>query len=338
MEKKYNAVVVGCGAIGPVHAQVLQHCEGAQLYGVCDILPERAEYLAKQQGCKVFAKFEMVLADKAVDVVHICTPHYLHMPMAIEAGQWGKHLVIEKPMAMNRKEADKLQRHLSASSTKACCILQNRYTPCVEAMKQEIDSGKYGAVKGGRGLLTWQRTAEYYQSASWRGRWATEGGGLLINQAVHLLDLLTYLGGKCHHIQGNIANRTLQGIIEVEDTAEATLYTEAGSLLHFFATNGYCDNTPFDVEIVLEKATLRFMDGKLFLRQNGETEEIVSNQSPAVGKTYWGNGHWKLIQNFYWALQGKKFPYTGVKEGAEAVCLVDAIYQSAKEKKPIYLL
>lgn len=335
MEKNKGAVVVGCGAVGPVHAQVIQECEGARLAGVCDIVSERAQRLAEEHGCKVYDSYTQVLMDAEVDAVHLCTPHYLHAPMAREAVKHGKHIVIEKPFAMNLKEAEALGAELLAQQVKVCCILQNRYTPCIQKMKEMIDSGAYGAVKGGRGLLTWQRTPEYYRSEAWRGRWDTEGGGLLINQAVHLLDLMTYLGGECADLSGTIANRTLQDVIEVEDTAEATLYTKTGQILHFFATNGYCANTPFDLEIILENAALRFQDNKLYLHQEDRTEEIATNKVTQKGKAYWGNGHWNLIQAFYHALHGEADTYTSIADGIAAVRLVDGIYRSAKTGKHV---
>lgn len=337
MEKNKRAVVVGCGAIGPVHAQMLYECQGAQLLGVCDIVGERTQNLAAEYHCKTYDSYAQVLADPEVDVVHICTPHYLHAPMAREAARHGKHLVIEKPFAMNREEAEALGAELSVQQVKICCVLQNRYTPCMQKMKEIVDSGDYGAVMGGRGLLTWQRTADYYRSGAWRGRWETEGGGLLINQAVHLLDLLTYVGGECASLVGTIANRTLQDVIEVEDTAEATLYTKKGKILHFFATNGYCANTPFDLEIVLEKAMLRFQNNKLYLQQGDTVEEVASNKSTQTGKAYWGNGHRNLIQAFYRALQGESDDYTSIAQGVAAVRLVDGIYQSAKTGKRVTL-
>ena len=221
---KANAVVVGCGAIGPVHAGVLSDCPDAVLYGVCDIQPDRADALAAKYGCKAYYDFDAVVCDPDVDVVHLCTPHYLHAPMAVEAARRGKHVVMEKPFAMNNREAAEAAEHIRESGVKLCAVLQNRYTPCIVKAKELIDGGTYGKVLGAKGLLTWHRPPEYYASGEWRGKWATEGGGLVINQAVHLLDLLTYLGGSCEAICASMDNRTLQGVIEVEDTAEATLY------------------------------------------------------------------------------------------------------------------
>lgn len=337
MKNQHQAVVIGCGAIGPIHAEALSRCEYANLYGVCDIDRTRADVLAKQYGCRTYYDAEEVFCDPHVDAVHICTPHYLHASMCLRAAQSGKQLVVEKPFALNNAEADEVNIQLTRADIAVCCILQNRFAGSIIEAKRRIQSGMYGDVMGAKGILTWQRTPEYYHSADWRGKWDTEGGGLIINQAVHLLDLLTYLAGSCNSMRASIHNRTLQGVIEVEDTAEATLYRNGKAFIQFYATNGYCENSPFDLEIRMQRATLKYTHNRLFEITDSGMTELCSNDSAVLGKDYWGNGHARLIHNFYASLSGLPQPYTTLADGIHGVRLVDALYQSAKTGKEMQI-
>lgn len=325
-----NAVIIGCGAIGPVHAAAIAEAEDVHLYGVCDIIESRAVQLAEQYGCKAFADFNQVLADDKADSVHICTPHYLHAPMAIAAAEAGKHVVLEKPVALNVDQARGIGQAVEKAGVRCCVILQNRCNPSVETAKAWIEAGKLGRLLGLKGFLTWKRTPEYYQAAEWRGKWATEGGGLLINQAVHMLDMLYHLGGEIDAVKGSIDTRVLQDVIEVEDTADATLFYKDGKIGLFFATNGYFGNTPFFIEMHFENGLLRYMDDQLILKTEEKEEVLASDKAAAIGKSYWGRGHAKLINSFYRSLALGTKEYTDLADAAYSMGLLDAIYVSAK--------
>lgn len=325
-----NAVIIGCGAIGPIHAAAIAEAEDVHLYGVCDIIEERADLLSEQYGCKSFTDLAQVLADEQVDSVHICTPHYLHAPMAVQAARAGKHIVLEKPVALNVEEARGISRAVEEAGVRCCVILQNRFNPSVEAAKQWIEEGSLGRMLGIKGFLTWRRTPEYYQAAEWRGKWATEGGGLLINQAVHMLDMLYHLGGPVAQVKSTIDTRVLQDVIEVEDTADATLFYEDGKIGLFFATNGYFGNTPFFIEMHFEKGLLRYMDDQLVLKAENREEVLASDTSASIGKSYWGRGHAKLIDGYYRSFVTGGKEYTDLSDAAASMGLLDAIYASAR--------
>lgn len=331
-----NAVIIGCGAIGPVHAEAVKNSDATHLYGVCDILSERAEALAQRYGCRVFTSYAQVLADEAVHSVHICTPHHLHAEMAVQAASHGKQIVLEKPVAMNVPEARVVNDAVRTAGVSCCAILQNRLNPCIEAAKSLIDERTYGELLGIKGFLTWRRTAEYYGSADWRGKWATEGGGLLINQAVHMLDLLYYLGGEVMAVKGHIDTRALQEVIEVEDTAEATFYYRDGKRGWFYATNGYSEDSPFFLEIHLEHGVLRYIDNKLILKSHGEeqllADDLHSSKS-MVGKAYWGSGHARLIDQFYQSLAGPPASYSTLQDASYSMGILDAIYASSRNDR-----
>ncbi|MCL2213143.1 MAG: Gfo/Idh/MocA family oxidoreductase [Oscillospiraceae bacterium] len=325
---KFKAVIIGCGAIAPVHAAAIRASEHAMLYGVCDIIPERMEAISagggQPQGSPLrFPTLTAVLADPAVDAVHICTPHHLHRDMILACEQAGKAVVIEKPVAISLDELTSLQ----SLSVPAMTVLQNRYNSAIQRAKELIHSGEMGKVIGIRGSVYWMRDAAYYASGDWRGKWATEGGGVVINQAIHTLDLLDYLGGGARSIKGSMDTRALGDCIEVEDTAEATLYFDGGVRGHFFATNANHNNAPIEITISLEHGTLNYRGGKLF---DGDWNLLESDKSSTGGESYWGASHRVVIGNFYASLAGKSATYPTLHGGLRATELALALYQSAR--------
>jgi predicted dehydrogenase len=292
-----GTVIVGAGEISPNHiAPVLKY---AGLYGICDIIRERADVVAEKYGCRAFYDFSDVLKDENVTAVHICTPHYLHFPMAKAAAEAGKQIVLEKPAVMSLDEYRELSGILNKTSVKCMVVLQNRYNPCVLYIKNQADELRLGKLLGLKGILTWLRDAEYYASGEWRGKYSTEGGGLVINQAPHILDLLSLFGGEIESIKGASFNHTLENVIEVEDTAEAVITFTSGVRAFFYGTNGYCHNSAMDIEFVYENGVLRYDSHRLVLNNNGGTRILAEDVTPEGEKSYWGSGHDDIIRQFY---------------------------------------
>ncbi|MBR2472135.1 MAG: Gfo/Idh/MocA family oxidoreductase [Clostridia bacterium] len=333
MKNYLNAVIIGCGAISKVHAAAINTSEFAKLYGVCDTDKAKLDTAVETYGCKGYNSIEEVLADENVDVVHICTPHYLHAPMLEASVKAGKKVVVEKPMTMNFDEYRHAYDVVKEYNGTVCSIIQNRFNPCIVKIKEMIENGKYGKVMGLRGILTWKRDAKYYASGQWRGKWDTEGGGVVINQALHTIDLLCYLGKKPQSVKANYDNRSLQGIIEVEDTAEALIRMEDGVNALFYATNAYCRDSCYDLEVVLENAYLKYMLNNLYLIENGEMTLLESDKMEVCGKSCWGGGHATVIGNFYSNLTGHGGKYTPFESAEEYIGVFDALYKSAKSHK-----
>lgn len=288
-----NTCIIGYGAIGPIHAAALNRTENARFYAVCDISKERLSDCRREYDVKCFESFDDVLKCNDIDTVHICTPHYLHFDMIRKAIAAGKEVVAEKPVTMKKSEFDLLKNMPQAD--KICVVLQNRYNPPIVKLREIVQSGEFGEIKAIRGIVTWNRTAEYYKSGSWRGKWATEGGGVLINQAVHTLDLMTYLAGEVSQLRANSMNYSLENDIEVEDTFVSYMNFKNGANGIFLATNAYSANTPPEIEIVFEKKVVYYVYGKLIV--DGET--LALNSKPHMGKDYWGCGHEVMIKNYY---------------------------------------
>ncbi len=313
-----NVCVVGYGAIGPVHASAIAHTESARLYAVCDADPERAARCVQEYGVKDYRDYDEMLLDPLVDAVHICTPHYLHFSMIRKALAAGKQVVTEKPITMTRQEYRELLTLPGAEGV--CCVLQNRLNPCVREMKRIADSGELGKILTARGLLTWNKDMNYYGHDAWRGKWATEGGGVLINQAVHTMDLFLYITGKVQAVRAQMNNFDLPEI-EVEDTLAAFMRLSGGGRGVFFASNAYGVNSTPMFEVVFEKGTLHYEGRKLFR----DGEKIEEDDQPVLGKGYWGKGHEGLIKDFY--DRGVYFSLEDVQPTMECAF---AMYDSAK--------
>ncbi|MBR5219322.1 MAG: Gfo/Idh/MocA family oxidoreductase, partial [Clostridia bacterium] len=220
-----NVCIVGYGSIGPTHAAAIEKTENAKFYAVCDNNPKRIDFCKKQYNVKSFSDFDEMILDTNIDSVHICTPHYLHFEMIKKALKAGKTVVCEKPVTMTRAEFNELLTLEGAD--RVCVSLQNRFNPCFQKLREIIEKGELGNIKAVKGIVTWYRTPDYYLADKWRGKWATEGGGVIINQAIHLLDYLCLIGGKPEAVAANIMNFDLPEI-EVEDSCAAHISFKNG--------------------------------------------------------------------------------------------------------------
>ncbi len=328
----FNAAIVGYGNIGPTHAAGLKTAEFADLSVICDVLSERADKGAAAYGCRAVYDFDAVLQDESVDVVHVCTPHYLHKSMAVKALAAGKHVVLEKPLSMNKRELRELAEAAEQSDKKVCVMFQNRKNNAVRVLKELTDSEKYGRLTAVSGFMTWNRDEAYYAQDAWRGKWVTEGGGVLINQAVHLLDLMGYIGGKIESVKASISTKRLTGIVEVEDTADALLFYENGMRGCFYATNAYSTTTPFQLTAEFEQARIRYSDNFLYEIKNGEAPRVIAgNDMNTPGKSCWGSGHALVIDEFYNALENGTDDYMAFRTGVDTSNLLFSMYESAKD-------
>lgn len=334
--KPLGVAVIGCGAISSVHLKAVSANPSAQLLAVVDIDAALAEKTAQQYGSSFYTDHHEMLKRDDIDVVHICTGHYLHAPMAVDALRAGKHVLTEKPMAENKAAAQTMLDAAEANpDVQLGVIFQNRYNPASIIMKKYAESEELGKLICMKGLVTWFRGAGYY-ATEWKGKWATEGGGVLINQAIHTLDLLSWLGGEVASVKGTISTDSLESVIEVEDTAHAHLVFENGTTAIFYATNAYRTNSPVEVEMIFEKGKLYLRGDILVLEQNG-TQTVLSE--PVVNdlgeKSYWGVSHGAQIADFYDHIQaGKPFWLNG-PEGYKAFRLVMDIYESSRTGKRI---
>lgn len=315
-----KSVIVGLGVIGNVHYNVLKNI-GTPAVAVCDC---DAEKISGLTDVECYTDYIKMLDSVKPDVVHICTPHYLHEQMIIDALERGVNVLCEKPLCIS---LDGIERILSAEKNSKAILgvcHQNRYNPENVFLKDYLKDKK---VVSGYGTVVWHRDNEYYSKDEWRGKWKTEGGGVLINQALHTFDLMQWLVGFPDTVTASISNLTLKGDIEVEETASVICSGKAG--FSFFATNGSSASFPVTVTIKTEDETISVLPGKVIT--GSKVYEFKENDK-VLGKACYGVGHQGLIQDFYDCVKtGRKFAIDG-KEASKVIKLILASYESKGEK------
>ena len=331
-----KVAVIGCGNVSVMHFNALRDNPDTEIIAVADIKPERADQKAAEFGAKAYYDFDTLLENEAPDCIHICTPHYLHTPMAVKALSKGINVLLEKPCSVSMEEIEELRNAEKTSGKQLGICFQNRYNSCVREAKRIIDSEEMGKVKAVRAFVTWMRDEKYY-SDDWHGTLDKECGGVMINQSIHTMDLVQYLGGKCKKVTAHVSTDKFGGIIEVEDTANVLLELENGITAVFYATLAYAENSDVFIEITLENGKLRLEGEKLYsFEKDGKFTEITGRTDAVYhGQRYWGSGHSVLINDFYNCLKtGDKFEINAV-EGGRAAMIVAACYESSNSGKPI---
>src|SRR6478609_4807260 len=190
-----RAAVIGCGDISVVHTAAIAEAPDAELVAVCDRDPDRLANATDAYGVPGFADHNTMLDQVRPDVVHICTSHDQHVPVAIDCLARGVHVIMEKPLAHTLADGERLVAAAEQSQAKIAVCFQNRYNTTAAAMHQRLSTGELGRVLGAAATVCWHRTPDYYRSRPWRGTWAGSGGGVLMNQAIHTIDLLQWLLG-----------------------------------------------------------------------------------------------------------------------------------------------
>jgi len=336
--RKLRAAVVGLGGVSPMHTKSLISLE-IPITAICDKNTEVVNTAAKELNAVSYTCYTEMLNAGGFDVLHICLPHFLHAPVAIAALSKGFHVLTEKPMATTIEDAEKMISAAKENGVYLGVIFQNRYSLGAQLIKETLTSGELGAVKGGWIRVTWHRSGDYYALSDWRGKWETEGGGVLINQSIHSFDMMNYFLGNPTYVDASIANRAHPSI-DVEDVAEGVI-TYDKIPISFFVNTYHPYDAPASIEIICEHgkaslfgedAEISFHDGKK--KTAGPDREIQQQLSM---KSYWGVSHVKQIQDFYLSLEtGKPLAIDG-EQGLRTQRLINGIYESAKSGKKVTL-
>ena len=336
--------IIGCGVIGPVHAAALAELPDARLVGVCDIRRERAEQVAAEYHVPFLSTdYLALLARPDIDAVCICTPHYLHAEMAVAAAQAGKHVFCEKPMAIDPADMTAMIVAAERAGVQLGICFQHRFDPVAMQLKVLVDSGKFGQLLLGGAHCRCVRNEAYYRSETWRGTWAQEGGGVLINQAIHTIDLLLWLFGEATSVYGQYATLRWGETIEVEDTATGVISFRGGAQGHIAATSASnLDwNTRLHIYGTAGSAVVNtgYPDEFTFIQLSEEIAAVANAEpvTPLVGKACYGTSHQQALQSFTAAvLSGQPFPIPG-QQARHAAEVVLALYRSAREGRPVAL-
>lgn len=327
MSKQFRVAIIGCGSIAAMHLACLKKLASVDVVATVDVKLARAASLASQVGAKAYTDYIDMLETEKPDVVHLCTPHYLHAAMAIEAAERGVAIFTEKPPAMNRKQWKQLE--LAADLVPLGICLQNRYNENVMTALKRLRANDFGAIRGLRASVYWSRDASYYAD-DWHGTWALEGGGALINQSIHTLDLMQlFMAEAFTSVQATMWNHSLSDVIEVEDTMHAYIRYGAKPAF-FFATNAYSTNAPIMIELDCEQARVVLDGSQLDIHWNDRESEQTSlaEAADSVFRDYWGKGHAQCIADFYAALSEQKEVPIAVSDVQETMDLVFSIYEA----------
>ncbi len=329
--------VIGCGRIASVYKDVFTALyPAAQPVFAVDKIPQRAEeFAASFPGCKASANIEDMLAAKP-DIVHVLTPHFLHKQHAIQSLQAGCHVLTEKPIATTLPDA-----HAMAAAAKKCgkqlgVIFQNRYIEGIQQAKKLIQQGHFGRLTGAWSMLNWWRPPSYYD-CDWKGSWAKEGGGVVIDQAIHSLDLVRYLMGcEVSAVRSAMDRRVLTNI-EVEDVASAAITFENGALYSFFACNYYTSNSPIQIEISGEKGRFHLQGETVTIELENQPTQIIAPAplENAPRPSYWGQAHYQQIEKFYAAIREDTPVPVSPEDATKTLRLVLDIYAGSGKQSPL---
>ena len=212
--------IIGCGNIFTMHSTSVAHLPCAKLVGVCDIKKDRADKAAAKYNCKAYYDYKDLIKKELIDVVHICVPHYLHPIISRYALEQGVNVLCEKPMAIKMEDALYNVALAEKQNLKYGVIFQCRFNDSAKLVKETLESGKLGKIISARVVLTWCKPDSYYSLSDWKGTWDKEGGGVVIDQAIHSLDLANwFINDEPISVQAHLCNRG-HSIMEVDDTGE----------------------------------------------------------------------------------------------------------------------
>lgn len=319
-----RTAVIGCGDISRLHFKGLADL-GAEVVAVCDTDPTRlAEAVPELDPVRVGDHRELLAMD-GLDVVHVTTPHNQHVPVAVDFLEAGIPVLTEKPIAASLAEADRLVETARRTGTKNGVCYQNRYNAQSQAAKEIIESGRYGTVVGASASVLWHRTREYYLDRPWRGSKEGSGGGVLINQAIHTIDMLQWLVGDVTEVTGSAGTYGLGDVIEVEDTATVAMTHGNGVQSILTATNLNRHNAPVTVDIETEGALLTMAQDLTVTLPDGTTETIEGAPRASGPRSYWGNSHGQLIKEFHDQLDDPEPFWIDVAEGYKSLWILKQV-------------
>ena len=331
-----NFAILGCGRIASRHADAIWARGDSRLVAVCDSGEERASRMASQYGAEAYTSYERMLERPDVDVVCICTPSGLHAAGGIAAARAGKHVIVEKPMALTLADADILEKTCREMGVKLTVVLQNRYNAPMKRLREAVDAGKLGKLLLATVTVRWYRPQEYYSGDDWHGTWAMDGGALM-NQAIHHIDALQWMMGEPESVFAYTA--TLAHRIEAEDTGVGVVRFRSGSLGSIEgSTITYPANIEGSLAIFGEKGSIKIggnsLDRIAFWKVEGEVEheaEILRRQEldPPPSRYL---SHSIVLEDMVRAIREDREPATNGREGRKSLALVLALYESARER------
>jgi predicted dehydrogenase len=343
--------IVGAGMISEFHAVALRAVTGAKLSAIYARDAAKGAEFAAKHGCAAYSDYEAFLAHPGLAAVSICTPSGAHLEPAMTAMAAGKHVICEKPLEVTPARVDAMIAAAAKNRVLLSGIFQRRFNPSTAVLKEALDAGRFGRIALAEASIKWWRTQEYYDSGKWRGTWALDGGGALMNQGIHTIDLLLHLMGPVKRLSASVGLIAHERI-EVEDSAVAILEFASGAKGVVQATTACWSKKghPAEIQIGGDAGSVIMTDDKFrhweFRDETAADEGIrqrfgLNSTSAGVGaadpKAIDASWHARNLQDFCDAIRLGQPPFVDGHEGRRAVELIDAIYRSAKSGQAVEL-
>lgn len=344
--RPFGFAIAGTGAIARVHRDAIANIPGAKLVAVWSRTAERAEAFAAESGCEVEPSLEHLAGRDDVDAIIVTTASGFHLEPALAAAKAGKHILVEKPLEVTTERCDAMIEAAREHNVKLGCIFQSRFAPVNRKVQEAAAAGQFGRLVLGDAYVKWYRSQEYYAQGAWRGTWKLDGGGALMNQAIHQVDLLQWIMGPVKWVSAQTDTLAREGI-EVEDTAAAVLRFESGAIGVIEATTSIYPGYPKRLEIHGSAGGAVVVDDVL---TEWATEGASEEENRKVLEEFGGGErtgtfadpmalsfqrHKAQIEEFMEAVtKGTPLTVDG-EEGRKSVALIEAIYKSARTGEPV---
>lgn len=346
MAATLNVGIIGCGVIAKTHAAALAAIPEVNLTAVCDIDPARAQAIAGEFGAgRVFTDYDAMLTSGVVDAVCVCSPHPTHAAIVIAAAAAGVHVLVEKPISQNLAEADAMIEAAAAAGIFFGGIFQRRFWPAAQRLRQAIDDGKLGRLTMAECQIRIWRPREYFDRDDWRGKWATEGGGALMNQGIHVVDLMQWYMGPVVEIYARYGTLQHAEYIDVEDTVVATVVFANGALGTIQAATTISPDLGFRVAVhgdshayasIWEQpeGTEAEVDIWTIAGEAEHNDLLASGRHTVPG---FPGFHQRQIEEFVQAVLAGREPAVTGAAARNALEIILAIYESSRTGRPVTL-
>lgn len=338
--EKLGFGIIGCGFIGMLHGQVISALENGYLEAVADSDFEKGEEATRRWGCKWYSDYREMLKDPKVNVVSICLPSGMHSQVAIEAARAGKHVMCEKPIDIQVERAREMVDVCRECGVELGVVMQHRFDKPVIVLKNMLEKGKLGKLLWGASRTIWYRDDEYF-SNPWRGTWQFDGGGALMNQSIHYIDLLLYIFGKAKNVSGK-CGKLLHSQIETEDVGIGTIEFENGCLGTIEGTTAAYPGLYAELLVFAEKGTVIIRnDELLFYRMQEESNEFRMLLNPEKANSLHqdaaitADSHKRQYEDFVRAIKEKRKPGVTGEDALESLKVIKAIYQSSVNHREV---
>lgn len=345
MSRQWRVAVIGSGTVGGWHVRIIPKVAGCQLVAVCDVQSIKAKAAVEKYelaGVPTYSSAEEMYAKETIDAVHICTPSGDHLAPALDAMRRGKSVVVEKPLEIHVDRIDQMIVEAKKHGVRLAGIFQNRWNEANRAIKAAVDDGRFGRLAWAGSFTPWYRPDKYYDEGGWRGTWKLDGGGAVMNQGVHQVDLLQWIVGPIKTVSAFASSR-IHAKIEVEDTLTCALQFHSGAYGSFVSTTAMWPGGPTRLEIGGEFGTAVSENGLKryeFSDKRPSDESLLDRLNPTRAITSGGGTsatdvgldlHSQNIAAIYEAWNRGQEAETSGPEARKAVAIIQAMYESAKK-------